>query len=103
MNASGQGRSRGRGVRGTTSPEAEAFLSKPMPATKSPGTLSLNHVYFLNSNNNKLTPQRPIHDLNKMGGFFVHILMMSAFNVFGRNLKHQTPRPGMSVNIVSHV
>ena len=52
MNASGPGHSPGRGSGGLCPPEAEAFLSQSMPKTQSPGTLSLNHVYFLYSNNN---------------------------------------------------
>ena len=48
MNASGPGQSRGRGSGG----QAEAFLSQSMPKTQSPGTLALNHVYLLYSNNN---------------------------------------------------
>ena len=52
MNASGPGQSRGRGSGGQRPPEAEAFLSQSMPKTQSPGTLALNHVYLLYSNNN---------------------------------------------------
>ena len=57
MKALGPGRSRVtvRGSRGgclRMAPEAEAFLLNSMPKTQSPGTLSLNHVDFLNSNNN---------------------------------------------------
>ena len=52
MNASGPGQSPGRGLGGQRSPEAEAFWSQSMPKTQSPGTLALNHVYFLYSNNN---------------------------------------------------
>ena len=72
MKASGPGRSRGRGSRGgclQMSPEAEAFLLNSMPKTQSPGTLSLNHVDFLNSNNNDYSKGWwLIHDLTKMGG-----------------------------------
>ena len=51
MNASGPGQSPGRGSGGRL-PEAEAFLSQSVPKTQSPGTLALNCVYFLYSNNN---------------------------------------------------
>ena len=51
MNASGLGQSPGRGSGGQRPPEAKAFLSQSMPKTQSPGTLALNHVYFLYSNN----------------------------------------------------
>ena len=52
MNASGPGQSPGRGSGGQRPPEAETFLSQSMPKTQSPGTLVLNHVYLLYSNNN---------------------------------------------------
>ena len=48
MNASGPGQRPGGGSGGRP-PEAEAFLSQSMPKTQSPGTLSLNRVYFFNS------------------------------------------------------
>ena len=51
MNASGPGQSRGRGSGGEHPPEDEAFLSPPVAKTQSPGTLALNHVYLLYSNN----------------------------------------------------
>ena len=62
--------------------QAEAFLSQSMPKTQSPGTLSLNHVYFLYSNNNYLIFQRLINDLKKkkVGSdykLYVHIMIMS--------------------------
>ena len=52
MNASGPEESPGRGSGGQRPPESEAFLSQSMPKTQSPGTLALNHVYLLYSNNN---------------------------------------------------
>ena len=52
MNASDPGQSPGSGSGGRCPPEAEAFLSQPMPKTQSPGTLALNHVYLLYTYNN---------------------------------------------------